>query len=187
MTTTTITAAVFTDEVLARAAELARDSYRPVWTGASGEESTGEWVARHLEAASALLEADGWARTYPSPTSASGSTVLPAIETMSVKDMLSEVLSVIRDEIATAGAPRTLSMALEHVAHGEDGDGDTRYVASEVLTLLVRALTRQDQAAATPWAERLHRTHQDVTALLTAGARFARTYGPGAAQAQHAA
>ncbi|MFJ2060302.1 hypothetical protein ACIOMM_30795 [Streptomyces sp. NPDC087908] len=185
MTTTTITAAVFTDEVLARAAELARDSYRPVWTGASGEESTGEAVARHLEAASALLEADGWTRTYPSATPVR--TVLPAIETMSTEAMVREVLIAVRDEItATAGASRTLSAALEHVAHGEDGDGDTRYVASEILTLLIRALTGHDQAAATPWAERLHRTHQDVTALLTAGACYARTYGP-AGQAQHAA
>ncbi|MFF8513230.1 hypothetical protein ACF064_34760 [Streptomyces sp. NPDC015492] len=183
MTTTTITAAVFTDEVLARAAELARDSYRPVWTGGSGEESTGEAVARHLEAASILLEADGWARTYRSPTPVS--TVLPAIETMSTEAMVREVLIAVRDEIS-ATAPRTLSAALDHVTHGEEGDGDTRSVASEVLTLLIRALTGHDQAAATPWAERLHRTHQDVTALLTAGARYARAYGPGA-QSPHAA
>ncbi|MFF3775754.1 hypothetical protein [Streptomyces sp. NPDC002232] len=182
--TTTSTAAVFTNEILARAADLARDSYRPVWTGGSGEETTGESIARHLDAANILLATTGWARTYPSPTPVS--TALPAIQTMSIKDMLSEMLIVVRDEITTAGAPRTLPMALEHVAHGEDGDSDTRYVASEVLTLLIRALTRHDQAAATPWTERQHRTHQDVSALLTAGARFARTYGPNAPQAQHA-
>ncbi|MER5966840.1 hypothetical protein [Streptomyces sp. NPDC002057] len=187
MTINTITATtVFTDEVLVRAAELAKDAYRPVWTGASGEESTGESVARHLEAATDLLEGDGWARTYTSASSVS--TELPAIEAMRIEDMLREVLLAVRDEItATATAPRTLSVALEHVAHGEDGDGDTRYVAFEVLNLLVRALTGHDQALATSWAERLHRTQQDITDLLAAAARFARTYGPRDAEATQAA
>lgn len=174
--TSTITATVFTDEVLARAAELMKDSYRPVWTGASGEESTGASVARHLEAAAALLETDGWTRTYhhgPAP-----STEPPAIESMSTEEMVREVLREVREETA-ATAPRTLSVALDHAANGQDGDGDTRYVAFEVLNLLIRALTGHDQAFATSWAERLHRTHQDVTTLLAVGARFARTYGPG--------
>ncbi|MFC8765112.1 hypothetical protein ACFUAG_30950 [Streptomyces sp. NPDC057193] len=173
--TSTITATVFTDEVLARAAELMKDSYRPVWTGASGEESTGASVARHLEAAAALLETDGWTRTYhhgPAP-----STELPAIESMSTQEMVREVLLAVREE--SAAAPRTLSTALDHAARGGDGDADTRDVAYEVLTLVVRALTGHDQARATAWAERLHRTHQDVTALLAAGAPFARAYGPG--------
>ncbi|MFF5788582.1 hypothetical protein ACFY8P_26915 [Streptomyces sp. NPDC012693] len=141
--TSTITATVFTDEVLARAAELARDSYRPVWTGASGEESTGASVARHLEAAAALLETDGWTRTYhhgPAP-----STELPAIESMSTQEMVREVLIAVREESAVA--PRTLSTALDHAARGGDGDADTRDVAYEVLSLVVRALTGHGQAA----------------------------------------
>ncbi|MFI8769507.1 hypothetical protein ACIGN6_32010 [Streptomyces sp. NPDC053792] len=182
--TTTITAAVFTDEVLVRAAGLVKDSYRPVWTGASGEESTGESVARHLEAAAGLLEADGWIHTYHHGRAAS--TALPAIESMSTEEMVREVLREVREETA-ATAPRTLSMALDHVAHGGEGDADTRDVAYEVLTLVVRALTGHEQARATAWAERLQRTHQDVTALLGAGARFARTYGPGVAEAPQAA
>ncbi|MFB7453496.1 hypothetical protein [Streptomyces sp. NPDC056194] len=175
--------AVFTDAVLSRAAKLAGDSYRPVWTGASGEESTSESVAHHLEAAAALLEADGWARTYTSTSPVS--KVLPAIESMSTKDMVRELLLVVREEVAGT-ASRTLAVALDHAANGQDGDGDTRYVAFEVLNLLIRALTGHDHASATPWTERLHRTQQDVTALLAAGARFARTYGPGAAGAPHA-
>ncbi|AJF70435.1 DUF6197 family protein [Streptomyces vietnamensis] len=179
----TTCAAVFTDEVLSRAAELARDSYQPVWTGASGEESTGESVARHLEAAAALLETDGWTRTstYTSPAS----TKLPAIESMSTQAMVREVLRAIREE--TAPGPRTLSVALDHTARGEDGDTDTRDVAYQVLNRVVRALTGHDQAHATAWTERLHRTREDVLDLLAAGARFARTYGPGATAAPEAA
>ncbi|MFF7780406.1 hypothetical protein ACFZCG_39085 [Streptomyces tanashiensis] len=174
--TITITTTVFTDEVLARAAGLVKDSYRPVWTGASGEESTGESVARHLEAGAVVLKADGWTRT--SSYGLAPSAELPAIESMSTRAMVREVLLEVREETA-ATAPRTLSMALDHTARGEDGDTDTRDVAYEVLTLVVRALTGHDQARATAWAERQHRTHEDVTALLAAGARFARTYGPG--------
>ncbi|MFI8916525.1 hypothetical protein ACIGW4_33625 [Streptomyces sp. NPDC053513] len=182
MTTTTLPATVFTDEVLARAAELARDSYRPVWTGASGEESTGESVARHLEAAAALLEADGWSRTstYTSPAS----TKLPAIESMSTQAMVREVLLAVREE--TAPGPRTLSVALDQAARGGNGDTDTRDVAYQVLNGVVRALTGHDQALATAWTERLHRTREDVLDLLAAGACFARTYGPGAAEVPQA-
>ncbi|WP_030220446.1 DUF6197 family protein [Streptomyces bikiniensis] len=183
MTTSTITATVFTDEVLARAAELARDSYQPVWTGASGEESTGKSVARHLEATASLLKADGWTRTttYTSPAG----TELPAIESMSTQAMVREVLLAVREE--TAPGPRTLSVALEHAARGGNGDTDTRDVAYQVLNRAVRALTGHDQALATAWTERLHRTREDVLDLLAAGARFARTYGPGAAEAPQAA
>ncbi|MFJ3817780.1 hypothetical protein [Streptomyces sp. NPDC090056] len=182
--TTTITATVFTDEVLAQAAEGVKGSYTPVWTGASGEETTGESVARHLEAAAALLEADGWTRVvHHGPETG---VELPAIESMSTEDMLHEVLRAVREE--TAGlAPRTLAVALDHAARGETGDCDTRDVSYDVLSRVVRALTGHEQARATAWAERLHRTHQDVADLLAAGARFARTYGPGAAEAPRAA
>ncbi|WP_030554211.1 DUF6197 family protein [Streptomyces exfoliatus] len=183
MTTSTITVTVFTDEVLARAAELARDSYLPGWTGASGEESTGESVARHLESAAVLLEADGWTRTYNHGPDVSAE--LPAIESMSTQAMVREVLLAVREETA-ATAPRTLSMALDHAARGGNGDADTRDVAYEVLNRVVRALTGHDQARATAWAERLHRTRKDITDLLDAGARFARTHGPGAAEAPQA-
>ncbi|MFB6906856.1 hypothetical protein ACFCWB_21570 [Streptomyces bacillaris] len=49
-----------------------------------------------------------------------------------------------------------------------------------VLDLLVQALTGQPTAYFTPWAARLHRTHAEITLLFTAGAQFARIYGPGA-------
>ncbi len=75
-TNTSIPAAVFTDETLSKAAGLAADFYRPVWIGQSGEESSGESVARHLEATVALLDITAllragarFARTHgPRPT-----------------------------------------------------------------------------------------------------------------------
>ncbi|MFH8717348.1 DUF6197 family protein [Streptomyces zaomyceticus] len=179
MTTSTSSATVFTDEVLARAAELAQDAYQPVWTGPSGEEATGELVACHLEATIALLDKDGWIRNHHFFAPRTVSTQPPAIETMSTQAMVREVLLAVREENSTS--QRTLSVALDHVMWGEEGDTDTREGAFTVLNLVIRAHTGHDQARAMAWAERLHRTHADVTALLAAGARFARTYGPGAA------
>ncbi|MEU9485905.1 hypothetical protein AB0D83_19955 [Streptomyces decoyicus] len=189
MPKTTITAAelttdavVFTDETLRKAADLAADAYRPVWTGPSGEESSGELVARHLEATIALLDKDGWIRTYDYGKGWSAGTDLPDDDSMTVKAMLKSLLRLVRDE--TGDPRRTLSTALRHVGEGGGkGDSDTAYIASGVLDLVVRAHTGSDSASATPWSERLTRTHADITALLTAGARFARTYGPGAAGA----
>ncbi|GAA2733368.1 hypothetical protein [Streptomyces nogalater] len=51
-------------------------------------------------------------------------------------------------------------------------------MAGHVLDRLIQAHTGSATARATPWSERQHRTHADITALLSAGARFARTYGP---------
>lgn len=90
---------------------------------------------------------------------------------MTVKAMLRALIRFVRDESGT-DPQRTLSTALRHV--GEDG----AYVAGFVLDRLIQAHTGSDSARATPWSERQHRTHADITALLTAGARFARTYGP---------
>lgn len=49
-TTPASTAAVFSDVTMSKAAELAADSYQPLWIGPSGEKSSGEAVARHLPA-----------------------------------------------------------------------------------------------------------------------------------------
>ncbi|WP_333732550.1 DUF6197 family protein [Streptomyces sp. IBSBF 3010] len=172
---------LFTEETLRRAADLATNSYsfRPVWAGGSGEESTGESVARHLEATAALLDTDGWVRIYS--TSVLGDNAVPEFdETATTEDMVRALLDLVRDEPAS-GSPRPLSMALRHVAEGEHGDPDTCEIAGGILTLIIRAHTGSDTATATAWSERLHRTHADITALLTAGAAFARAYGPGAA------
>ncbi|MFJ8692825.1 DUF6197 family protein [Streptomyces roseolilacinus] len=191
--TTTIpvaAAAVFTDETLRQAAELAIDAHRPVWLGDSGEECTGEAVARHLEATLALLEKEGWTRVYevvqPVQQTADRSPALAADESMSVKTLLLQLIRFIRAEVADADVPapvgprRTLPTALRYVGASDHGDGDTCEAASRVLTLLVRVHTGHAQALASSWAERQHRTVADVTALLTAGITFARTYGPGA-------
>lgn len=176
----TVPAVVFTAETLRTAADLEGDAYRPLWIGPSGEESTGAAVARHLDATLALLEKEGWARAYnidgtPSPD-------LPADDdSMTVKAMLKSLLRLVRDEISSDVMQRTLFTALRHVGESDDGDTDTRDIAGEVLTLVIRAHTGSPTARAMAWSERLGRTHADIAALLTAGAEFARTYGPGAA------
>ncbi|MFJ6785585.1 hypothetical protein [Streptomyces yangpuensis] len=183
-TTAPTTAAVFTDPTLSKAAELAADSYRPLWTGPSGEESSGDAVARHLEATSALLDKDGWIRTYDHGKDWSNGADLADDDSLTVKAMLKSLLRVVRDEIGT-DPQRTLSTALRHIGEaGGHGDTDTASIASEVLDLVIRAHTGSDTARATPWSERQHRTHADITVLVAAGARFARTYGPGAVRSQ---
>lgn len=177
-TTPTHTAAVFSEVTLSRAAEFAADSYQPLWIGPSGEKSSGEDVARHLEATIALLEKDGWIRAYDYSKSWSASADLADDDSMTVKAMLRALIRFVRDESGT-GRQRTLPTALRHVGeYGAPGDTDTAYVAGLVLDRLIQAHTGCDSARATPWSERQHRTHADVTALLSAGARFARTCGP---------
>ncbi|MFJ9703413.1 DUF6197 family protein [Streptomyces fradiae] len=187
-TPATADAVMFTDETLRQATELAADARRPVWLGDSGEECTGEAVARHLEATLVLLEKDGWARVYevvqPVQHTVDRSPALAADESMSVKALLLQLIRFIRAEVADADAPagprRTLPTALRYVADSDHGDGDTCEAANRVLNLLVRAHTGHAHALASSWAERQHRTAADITALLTAGIMFARTYGPGA-------
>lgn len=183
--TTTAPAAVFTDETLCKAAELAADPYRPVWTGPSGEESSGEAVARHLEATIALLDKDGWIRTYDSGAEWSAGKNLADDESMTVKAMLRQLIRYVRDELGS-DSRRTLFTALRHVGESEHGDADTRSISESVLDLVIRAHTSQDLANANPWSERQHRTHADITALLMASARFARTYGPASQESQAA-
>lgn len=180
MTATPAPSPEFSDTTLSKAADLTVQSYRSVWTGPSGEESTGEAVARHLEATIALLNKDGWIRVQD--FNATPSLVdLPDDDSMTVKAMLRSLLHFVREESRT-DQRRTMYSALHIVGRGgRDGDTDTGTIAGEVLDLLVRALTGSDSARATPWSERQHRTLVDITALLTAGARFARLYGPGSA------
>ncbi|MGQ7754856.1 DUF6197 family protein (plasmid) [Streptomyces sp. WC2508] len=182
MPTTTPSSVVFTAETLRRAAELEADAYRPLWIGPSGEESTGEAVARHLDATLALLDKDGWDRIMHFGTDDSTSHIPADDDSMTVKAMLKALLRFIREDVAsTKTQRRTLFTALRHVGESDDGDSDTRDIACEALTLLIQAHTGSPTARAMPWSERLGRTHADITALLTAGAQFARTYGPGAA------
>ncbi|WP_434600211.1 DUF6197 family protein [Streptomyces sp. A5-4] len=180
------TAAVtFTDETLHKAAGLAADSYRPLWTGPSGEESSGEAVARHLDATRALLDQRGWTHLYRYDTPATAH--IPADDTgMTVKDMLRALLRLVRDETAAHTPPLALNTALREVGTTDDGDTDTDYIAMSVLDVVVQARTGSDTARCTPWSERQGRTYEDITTLLTAGARFARTYGPGATEANAA-
>lgn len=174
----TAAVAVFTDETLRKTADLATDFYRPVWTGPSGEESSGEAVARHLEATVALLDKEGWIRVYDQGKDWSTGVDIADDDSMTIKAMLKSLLRLVRDEIGT-DPRRTLFTALHHVGEGGGhGDSDTAYIATMVLDLVIRAHTGSETASARPWSERLNRTHADITALLTAGARFAATYGP---------
>ncbi|MDJ1645161.1 DUF6197 family protein [Streptomyces pakalii] len=192
--TTTSPAATFTDAVLHKAQELLAQSYGSVWTGPSGEESSGEAVARHLEATAALLDEDGWSRvtTYyrDQDKDRTGDANPADDESLTVKQMIRAVLRFLHDDIGLDLDPRrTLDTALRHV--GEDDalggtDTDTGIVAGHVLDRLIQALTGSASARATAWSERQHRTHADITALLTAGARFARTHGPSVSKARAA-
>ncbi|MBD9730379.1 hypothetical protein IGX29_00830 [Streptomyces sp. H28] len=183
----TAAAVVFTDATLRKAQEITAASYLPVWTGPSGEESSGEAVARHLEATITLLNEDGWIRAYDHSRDWSTGADLADDDSMTVKDMLRALLRFVREESGTE-PQRTLSTALRHVGEaGEAGDTDTASVAGYVLDRVIQAHTGSDSARAIPWSERQHRTHADITALLTAGARFARAYGPGAAGSEQAA
>ncbi|MFJ6493500.1 hypothetical protein [Streptomyces californicus] len=182
---TTASGVVFTEATLTAAQELLTESYGSVWTGPSGEESSGEAVARHLEAAVALLDKDGWSRihTYTRTQSSGGTDAdLADDESMTVKQMLRALLRFFRTEIESdidLDPRRTLSTALRHVGEdGGHGDTDTAVVAGYVLDRLIQAHTGSPSARATAWSERQHRTHADITALLCAGARFARTHGP---------
>lgn len=174
------TTAVFTDATLDTAAALAADAYRPVWTGPSGEESSSETVARHLEATIALLNQEGWVRTYAQNTQKPTDEDLVDDDSMTIKQMVRALLRIVRAEIGDPLQP-TLPLALNRIGvDGIHGDMDTVHVSLRVLDLIIRAHTGSDSASATLWAERQHHTHADVTALLTAAASFARTYGPAA-------
>ncbi|MFI5808409.1 hypothetical protein [Streptomyces sp. NPDC051561] len=170
--------AVFSDETLTRAAELAADAYRPLWVGPSGEESSGELVARHLEATSALLDKDGWVRAYDYSKDWSTGANLAADDSQTVEQMVRSLVRFVRED-SGPGPQRSLSTALGHIGvAGAHGDPDTAYIASEVMNFVVQAHTGSDSARVTPWSERKHRTHADITALLMASARFARLHGP---------
>lgn len=165
---------VFRDDVLAKAAVIAADAYRPVWVGPSGEESSGESVALHLEATVELLEMHGWSRTHAVDPAAD----LPDDDTMTVEEMVRALLQFIREDCSPVTS-RTLASAVNHIGVvGEHGDPDTASIGSGVMDFIIQAHTGSVTAHATPWSERAHRTLADVTALLNASAQFARLHGP---------
>ncbi|MFJ2153291.1 hypothetical protein ACIOHB_31590 [Streptomyces microflavus] len=192
-TPTSITPGIeFTETTLGKTQELLAQSFGSVWTGPSGEESSGEAVARHLEATVALLDKDGW-----SPVTVyvqdrhedQSSDANPADdESLTVKQMVRAVLRYLHDGPDIDLDPRrTLDDALRHVGEdGAHGDPDTARVAGYVLDRLIQAHTGSANSRATAWAERQHRTHADITALLMAGARLARSHGPAAVPARAA-
>ncbi|MFF4858614.1 hypothetical protein ACFY2N_27390 [Streptomyces rubiginosohelvolus] len=172
-TATPSSSVLITAAVMGEAATLAADLYRPLWTGSSGEQSTGETVARHLEAAADLLDETGWIRTW-----AVGVGQLGEVEDgASTEVMLRQLIDYIREEDDPV-KPVTAVTAVDRIAGTEHGDGDTREIAQEVLNLLVQAVTGHPTARFGAWAERQHRTHAEITVMFTAGALFARTHGP---------
>ncbi|MFC9183327.1 hypothetical protein ACFTZJ_21960 [Streptomyces globisporus] len=173
--TTPTPGVVITRSTLHKAQELAALSYGSVWTGPSGEESSGEAVARHLEATAALLATNGWDRIWTPPTPAQ---LAEADAAATTETMLRQLLDYIREEERSASGRLTAGDALNRVARTADGDPDTGRIAGDVLDLVVVALTGHPSARFGYWSERLNRTFADITALLTAGALFARTYGP---------
>ncbi|WP_328380684.1 hypothetical protein OHB13_38270 (plasmid) [Streptomyces sp. NBC_00440] len=170
-----MTKTIFTDETLRLAAEAMGEYSRSIWVGPSGEQVTGEQVACHLEATRALLDRDGWVRTYTSVATSADRTG----DETAVTDRLSEVLHLVRNAFGPGDLRWPLYSALLEISASADGDGDTKCVAGLVLDLVIQTHTGSDTAKAIAWSERMHRTAEDITALLMAGARFARAYGPG--------
>ncbi|MEW2068324.1 hypothetical protein [Streptomyces sp. NPDC007346] len=165
---------VITTQMLEQAAQLACTFHRPFWTGNSGEQSTGEAVARHLETASGLLNSFGWTRTWTMSTA----SLAPADDNATTETMLRQLLDYLREE-GSASGPVTAVTALGRTVGTAYGDPDTRDIAQAILDLLIQALTGSSTARFSPWSERLHRVPADIRILFTAGALFARTYGPG--------
>ncbi|MYW77706.1 hypothetical protein F610DRAFT_06836 [Streptomyces sp. LaPpAH-199] len=154
---TTASGVVFTEVTLTAAQELLTESYGSVWIGPSGEESSGEAVARHLGAAVALLDKDGWSRihtyNYNRAKSSGADADLADDESMTVKQMLRALLRFVRNEIESdidLGPRRSLSTALRHVGEdGAHGDTDTAVVAGYVLDRLIQAHTGSASTTAT--------------------------------------
>ncbi|MEU5137504.1 hypothetical protein [Streptomyces californicus] len=165
---------VVTAEMLEQAAQVVSVAHRSIWTGASGEQSSGEAVARHLESAAGLLVSYGWTRTWSMPAAGQ---LAPADATASAETMLRQLLDYIREEDSSPG-PITAVTALTRTAGTAHGDPDTSDIAQALLNVLVQVLTGSPTARFVPWSERLHRAPADIRAMFTAAAAFARTYGP---------
>jgi len=162
-----------TDEALPAVAELAE--YPNFWTGPSGEQVTGEQVARHLEATAALLDKHGWVRGYDDTQDPE----LPTVDddTATVKDMLRQLIRLVR-ELLSEDSRLTLNSALYRANNGRDGDGDTERAADRVLDSILRARTGARSASSYTWAGKVGRTYEEVAELIVTGAAFARRYGP---------
>lgn len=146
------------------------------WRGPSGEHVTGESVATHLEATIALLERDGWARTYA--MTETGTEEGAPGDTSTVRDMLRWLIRIVRAEYETT--PRTLDLVLSTVSGSASGDQDTAAAAGTVLQAVLRARTGARYVAISAWAGRLDRTWPQVRDLLVEAAEAARAYGPAA-------
>ncbi|MFD9684086.1 hypothetical protein ACFWAD_29760 [Rhodococcus sp. NPDC059969] len=159
------------DTVLREAAGLIKEDD---WIGWSGELVDGAAVARHLEAAAVLLERDGWVRQHvedgPSPVPADE-------ESLSVKEMVRQLLRVVREAIGVE-KQRTLVEALADVKYSAVSDDDTWVVTTRVLDAVVRERTGSRTAYHSSWAGKLGRTYAEVAELLAVGAEFARVHGP---------
>ena len=116
------------------------------WTGMSGEPVSGDAVAHHLDAALAILDKRGWTRTWRDEPAN-----LPDAddESLSVKDMLRQLLRTVRDSLVDSG-PVTAESAV-YRAQRDAGDVDTWHVASRVLDEMVRARTGYPTAMFQPW------------------------------------
>lgn len=174
------------DDTIARAYTLATSKaicYDPAafWTGPSGEQTTGEQVAHHLEATLALLQRDGWTRRYQDDEpdiDLSGD-----IDTMNPVAILRKLFALALWGLGFSTDKRyTLSDAMSAVVRKDEGDRDTSIVASRVLSTIIRASRGETENQNWPiqdaWASKLGRTPGEVMALLAAGVSFARRYGP---------
>lgn len=190
MTTLTTRPATAT-ALLETAAKLAEKDRR-FWTGYSGETVTGEAVARHLEAAAALLTERGWSRTYDLTIESSiPRPEFPAfddVETLTLKAIILRLIKFARDlyvhETSYKVTRRlTLSDSLIEADNGIHGDADTRRAADHVLAALLKANSGADYVSLSSWVSKIGRTQEEVLLLIDTGAAFARRYGPEARRA----
>ncbi|URM90398.1 hypothetical protein LUW75_10780 [Streptomyces sp. MRC013] len=141
------------------------------WIGHSGETITGPEVAAHLDAVADLLTTAGWVRTY---TDTTDRITIPDPEGMSVPAMLRTLLRTARQLLGRDDPRRTLWSAMY-----QTGDTDTAHVAGNVLAAILRARTgASGPVSYTSWAERPHRTGDDIAQLLATGADLAHQHGP---------
>lgn len=76
------------------------------------------------------------------------------------------------------GSDRQIRDALRHTAMDGRGDADTSYVARQLIEAALRTTTGAPYVDYEVWAEKPHRTLDEILHLLKASAALARLCGP---------
>jgi hypothetical protein len=166
-------------DVVSRAAEVWRDSYRyqpeELWFASSGLLVTGEEVVRHLNAAMVLLDRRGWRRDYGMDDDGPedpGDVDESASMTDMVRYLVRLVTRIVRYEYFSESRALTFGLAMWQV------DRDVEWVAARCLNLVLRARTGAPSANYSQWSGRAGRTLDEIRVLVAQASEFARAYGP---------